>query len=66
VNRSIFQENYAKSYLKQSPANSRSPSHEIPRLLWRSKFHYRVHNSQPLVPIPREMNPVHPPHILFI
>jgi hypothetical protein len=40
---------------------------EIPRLLWNPKFHDRVHNSPPTVPIQRHMNPVQTlPHYLLM
>jgi hypothetical protein len=45
-------------------ANSHSASQEIPCHLWNPIVHYRTHNSLPLVPILRQMNPVHtfPPY----
>jgi hypothetical protein len=40
-------------------ANSFIASPEIPSILWNPKVHYRFHNSQSLVPVLSQMNPVH-------
>jgi len=42
-----------------SEANSLSASQKIPRLFWNRKFHYRAHNSPPLLLILSQMNLVH-------
>jgi hypothetical protein len=43
-------------------ANSRSPSLEIPRILWNTEIQYRVHKSAPLDSILNLINPVHITH----
>jgi hypothetical protein len=53
--------------MEQSPpreANSHSAIQKILSLLWNLKFHNRVHNSPPLVPILCQMQPFHtfPPY----
>jgi hypothetical protein len=48
-------------------ANRSLSSQEIPRILRYSKFHYRIHNSPPPVPILSHTNPVHAPsHFLQV
>jgi len=54
--------NRLTDYMEQSPSwdvNSCSASQEIPNLSWNTKVHCCVQNSLPLVPILRQMNPVH-------
>jgi hypothetical protein len=46
-------------------ANSRSPSEEFSSVLWNTKFHYRVHCSQPRNTNLSQMNPIFLQHVSF-
>jgi len=49
-------------------ANQFTASQDIRRTVWNPKVHYYVHNRQPPVSIPSQINPVHasPSHFLMI
>ena len=57
--------------MKQSPSWEPyrfATSQEIHRILWNTKVHYHIQKCPPLVPVPRQLDPVHNPtsHILKI
>jgi hypothetical protein len=44
-----------------SEANKSSVSQDIPHTLWKTKIHYRIHNSSPPVPNHSQINPLRAP-----
>ena len=47
-------------------ANRFAASQEIPRILWKSKVHYRIHKCPPPVPILNHLDPIHTPTSHFL
>ena len=49
----------AESFLRSWDLIRFSATQEIPHLLCNPKFHFRIHNSPPSIPILSQINPVH-------
>ena len=56
---------YSIQHSPCSQANRFSASQEIPRILWNPKFHHRIYNCPPPVPILSQINLAHAPTSLF-
>ena len=53
---------YLFTYLLSGEAKRFSASQEIPRILWKPKVHYCIHNSPSPVPVFSQTNQVHAPY----
>ena len=59
---SLLKAKFKDNYIQQNnswEASSSSTSQQIQRILCNPKFHIHFHNSQPLVPIMSQFNPLH-------
>jgi hypothetical protein len=65
-----YNSQYADSMEQSLPweANSHSAGQDVPHLLWKLEVHYHVQKGLLLIPILRQMNPVHtvPPYLCKI
>jgi Rps23 Pro-64 3,4-dihydroxylase Tpa1-like proline 4-hydroxylase len=58
-------DDFSLASISEAESFLRSSASQISRILWNLKVYYRVHKSPQLVPILRQMNPIHPPKPYF-